>query len=91
MWGAHSHQSLDFGEAAALGLEMRLSSRKLPMRDGGPRLSDSTLLPGQVVIQAHQEQLDEMAELGFKGVRPDCSAGSYCKWFLAGASRAVGT
>jgi len=33
---------------------------------GGPRLTASPLLPRQVVIQAHQEQLDEMAELGFK-------------------------
>ena len=45
---------------------MRLSSRKLPKRDGRPRLTASLLLPRQVVIQAHQEQLDEMAELGFK-------------------------
>ena len=33
---------------------------------GVPRLTASPLVPRQVVIQAHREQLDEMAELGFK-------------------------
>lgn len=46
---------------------MGLNSRKLPRRDGRPRGSQHPFgVSRQVVIRAHQEQLDEMAELGFK-------------------------
>lgn len=44
-----------------------LNSRELPRRDGRPRGSPRPLgVSRQVVIRAHQEQLDEMAELSFK-------------------------
>ncbi|KAK2499864.1 hypothetical protein MC885_011634 [Smutsia gigantea] len=43
------------------------NAQKLPRRTEGPEdHSVSSGIPRQVVIQAHQEQLDEMAELGFK-------------------------
>lgn len=46
---------------------MRPSSRKLFRRTEGPEdHSVPSGIPRQAVIQAHQEQLDEMAELGFK-------------------------
>lgn len=73
---------------------MGLNSRKLPRRDGRPRGSQHPFgVSRQVVIRAHQEQLDEMAELGFKEetlmsqVAPNVSAlplaGHSCCWELA--------
>lgn len=61
------------------------------MRDGSPRLTASLLLPRQVVIQAHQEQLDEMAELGFKEETLDEPAGSLLSGGLGWSLQAVGT
>lgn len=50
----------------APSVKMRLNFQRLPLSMGNQKGQFLLHVPRQVVIRAHQEQLDEMAELDFK-------------------------
>lgn len=47
-------------------MEMRLNFQRLSLSMGNQKGQFLPHVPRQVIIHAHQEQLDEMAELDFK-------------------------
>lgn len=63
----HPGQSLDhFGQWQLLALKWDLTPETAQEMEGLEAHSVLSDVSRQVVIRAHQEQLDEMAELGFK-------------------------